>query len=382
MVSKDFKDLMNLLFEKRQRIEKITTNLKGDGTGEVRIHFKGLPDTFLSKEPDVVNYALHIRKTIDAHGDCELVAFKDLEQYYRDANFLLNSEKSKIQRAHLELTTGQYTFDFDPDELVEEFLLSDNRKTRKFLKLKTEHFHIVARCMLAAQHALQRYEGVAAKTPGFNLYYEAIERIYMKSFRKDENFVKNYILLKTTNDFSLRHFTSQVKVLNQHIESLKAIFSANGTLGQHSIQFLLDSYRRYAEACVQPLNFLRIGQELANGNPQPDRAKSAAENKAILQPALGSLLDCYDPRIRNAESHLGTDVDTPNGQVHFYKEDRGRRELLVTYSFVELANMTNTLQHYLFLALALTADLEWRTMLLVVTGSSSEYMLALLKIGN
>lgn len=382
MSSKDFKDLMSLLFEKRQRIEEVTTNLNGDSTGEAHIRFRGVPDTFSSKEPDVVMYTLHIRQTIDADGNCELVAFKDLEQYYRDIDFLFNSQQFKVQRALLELATGRYTFDFDPDELVEEFLLSNCRKSKKFLKLKTEHFRIVAHCIRAAKHELKRHEETAANTPWFNRYYEAIEQIYMKSFRKDENFVKNYILHKTTNDFNLLHFASQIKAIVQHIDSIKAIFPANGMPGQHGIQFLLDGYRRYAEACVQPLNFLRIGQELANGNPQPDRAKSAAENKAILQPALGSLLDCYDPRIRNAESHLGTEVDMPNGQVHFYKEDRGRRELLMTYSFVELVNMTNTLQHCLFLALALTASLEWRTMLLVITNSSPEYRLALLKIDN
>lgn len=383
MASKDFQDLMDWLFNKGQRIEEVTiNNFSGDGTGQAYIRFIGSVDAFLSKEPDVVRYALHIRKTIDSDGNYELVAFKDLEQYYRDIDFLLNSERSKVQRALLELATGRYIFDFDPDQLVEEFLLSNCRKSRKFLRLKIEHFRIVAHCMHAATHALKRCEETVANTPGFDVYYQAIEQIYMKSFRKDANFVKNYILHKTTNDFNLLHFASQIRAVVQHIESIKAIFPTNGMPGQHGIQFLLDSYRRYAEACVQPLNFLRIGQELANGNPKPDRAKSAAENKAILQPALGSLLDCYDPRIRNAESHLGTEVDVPNGQVRLYKEDRGRRELLVTYSFVELINMTNALQHCLFLALAFTADLEWRTMLLVLTHSSPEYKLALLKIGN
>ncbi len=30
------------------------------------------------------------------------------------------------------------------------------------------------------------------------------------------------------------------------------------------------------------------------------------ENKKVLQAKLGDLLNCYDPRIRNAESHLST----------------------------------------------------------------------------
>jgi len=328
-----------------------------------------------------VKYTVHLRQTIDSDGKCELVAFKDLEQYYRDIDFLWKEEQSKRNQAYRDLAEGRYTFDFDPDELIEVFLLSDNRKSRKFLKLKSEHFYIAAYCMNASAHTLQQYEEMKLKTPGFERYHHAIDKVYMK-FRSDPNFVKNYIQQKTTNDFNLVNYMAQVRAVTQHTELMKTIFSNGGMPGHQGIQLLLDAYRRYAEACVKPLNLLRIGQELSSGDPCPERTKSAAENKAILQPVLGSILDCYDPRIRNSESHLSTDVDTPNGQVLFYKDDKGHRELLVTYSFVELVNMTNELQHNLFPALVFTAGMEWRTMLLVITHSSREYKLALLKIGN
>ena len=87
----------------------------------------------------------------------------------------------------------------------------------------------------------------------------------------------------------------------------------------------------------------------------------------ILQSAMGTILDCYDPRIRNSESHLSTEVDAKNQQVLFYDDTNGKHEFLVKYSFVELADMTNKLQNNLFLALAFTAYVEWRTMLLVIT---------------
>ena len=157
MASKDFRDLMDLLFNKKQRIEKFTVNFNGDGTEQAHISFIGAADTFSSKEPDVVNYAFHLRKTIDSDGNCELVAFKDLEQYYRDVDFLNDAERSKVQQAYRDLAEARYTFDFDPDKLIEEFLLSNNRKSKKFSKLKSEHFHIAAHCMIAASHALHQY---------------------------------------------------------------------------------------------------------------------------------------------------------------------------------------------------------------------------------
>lgn len=76
------------------------------------------------------------------------------------------------------------------------------------------------------------------------------------------------------------------------------------------------------------------------------------------------------------------DFHLENERTMSYKDDKGQRDLLATYSFVELANMTNELQHNLFPALAFTAYMEWRTMLVVITTSSREYKLALLKIDN
>ena len=383
MASKDFKDLMDLLFKKNLRIEKITVSPFSGGTGHTHISFVGSTDTFSSTESDVVNYALHIRQTIDSDGNYELVAYNDLEHYYRDIDFLmLTDQRQQIQQAHHDLVERRYTFDFDPDELIEEFLLSSNRKSKKFLKLKTEYFYIAAYGLDAAAHAVGQYEQMKSKLPGLESYHQAIDKVYMKAFRSDPNFVKNYLRHKTTNDFNLMHFMTQVRAITQHIELMKTIFSKGGMHVNQGIHLLLDSYRRSAEACVKPLNLLRIGQEIADGNPNPKRTKSAAANRAILQPVLGSILDCYDPRIRNSESHLSTEVDTKNGQVLFYKDARGHRELLVKYSFADLASMTNEIQHNLFIALVFTAYMEWRTMLLIITTDSLEYKLALLKIGN
>ena len=91
----------------------------------------------------------------------------------------------------------------------------------------------------------------------------------MKVFRNDPNFVKNYIQQKTTNDFNLVNFVTQIRAITQHVDLMKTIFPKGGMQANHGIQLLLDSYRKYAEACVKPLNFLRIGQEIADGNPCP-----------------------------------------------------------------------------------------------------------------
>lgn len=382
MASKDFQVLMDLLFKKSLRIEKITVSPYSGGTGHTDISFVGSTVTFSSTEPDVVDYALHVHQTINSDGNYELVAFNDLDQYFRDTDFLFKDEQLKLNRAARDLAEGRYSFDFDPDELIEEFLLSSNRESNRFSRLKSGHFHIAAYCANAAAYALRQYEQVKAKTPGIEGYHQAIDKVYMRAFRSDPNFVKNYIRRKTSNDFNLVNYMIQVKAITQHVELLKTIFARGGIHVDQGIHLLLDSYRKSAEACVKPLNLLRIGLEIANGDPCPKRTKGAEANKSILQSSLGAMLDCYDPRIRNSESHLSTEIDAKNGQVFFFDDANGRHEFLVKYSYFELADMANSIQNHLFPALAFTAYLEWRTMLLVITHRSVEYRLALLKIGN
>src|SRR6266480_998339 len=298
MASKDFQDLMDLLFNKKQRIKEITISFNGGDMKHTDISFVDDVYTFSSNYTDVGNYALHLKHTLDSDGNYELVVYKDLEQYYRDVEFLFKDEQPKLNRAYHDLLEGRYTFEFDPDELVEDFLLSRDRKSKKYSKLKSEHFHIAAYCMNAAAQALQQYEQLKSNTPGLESYHQAIDRVYIKAFRSDPNFVKNYIKQKMTNDFNLVNYMTQVRAITKHLDLMKTIYPKKGLQADQGIQLLLDSYRRYAEACVKPLNLLRIGQEIADGNPRPRLTKNAGENKAILQPTLGRILDCYDPRIR------------------------------------------------------------------------------------
>lgn len=185
MVSKDYQDLMDLLFKKHQRIKEITVSFKGGETKHTDISFMGNTDTFSSNETDVGDYALHLKHTIDSDGNFDFVAYKDLNQYFRDVEFLFKDEQPKLNRAYHQLIGGQYTFDFDPDELIETFLLSHDRSSIKYSKLKSEHFQIAAYCMNAAAHALQKYEELKSKTPGLESYHQAIDRVYRKAFRSD-----------------------------------------------------------------------------------------------------------------------------------------------------------------------------------------------------
>lgn len=385
--SDDFKLLMDFLFKQKRRVEKVTINVHNDGRGYVenehtKITFVNCDETFVSDEADVAEYAWHLKQTVDSDGEYELINFKNLEQYYKDIEFLLDKNSTNTQQAGKDLADGKYTFSFDPDKLIEEFILSKKRKSKRFMPLKTENFYIIAYEMGESARALKMKEKMQSRSVDFERHYLGCEAVYAKAFRNQPNFIKNFLKQKSTNDFSLLDYSLQVQSVMQHVNIMKDLFPKQGMPAHKGVSLLLDMYRRYAESCVKPLNLLRIAQEISSGNSSPDLKKSAGENKRILQPVMGDLLECYDPRIRNSESHLSTEIDAGNKKVRVYRTIRGNRNLQVEYTFQEIANMTNGLMHNLVPALALTVYMEWRTMLLVLTYKSMEYKLALLSIGN
>jgi hypothetical protein len=380
MASDDYGRLMQLIFRDHKRVEKIEVTL-GQQTDSSTLTFAD-GSTFQSGEHDVVMYALHLKQGVDSEGNPSLTVFKDLTRYYADIQFLADQDHAKLRAAMSALQSGQYMFSFDPDELLTTFHVSKRRKSADFMPLKTEHHYVAAHNLLQSQIALARLEQIERENPGFMQAHLAIDRLFMRAFRTDENFIRNYLRQQSVAAFDLDDFITQARSIVGHVDALQYVFSSQGMPVEKGISFLLDSYRRYAEGCVKPLNLLRIAKEVADGNPSPKSKKSAMQNKQVLQAELGDLLTCYDPRIRNAESHLSTEVDRTHDKVRFTSGKSRKRTVVAEYSFQELAMMTNGLQRTLYPALLLTIHLEWRTMLLVIVCDTIEYKHLLLAIDN
>ncbi len=380
MASRDYVELMRILFTEKKIIEKIHLRL-GSTTDDSTLTFTD-SSVFHSTEPDVSNYVTNLQKSVDAEGNIKFTAYKDLNKYWEEVQFLVDRDQSKLNAAVAHIKAGKYKFTFDADNMLEKFLVAKTRKSNKFAPLKTEHYYIVAHHLIQCQIALAQFEKAKREKPGFEHAYNRVDNIFMRAFRNDPNFVKNYLTRQSKSSFNLEDFIKQVSSIADHIGALKEIFPVEGVPGEKGIMFVLDTYRRYVEGCIKPLNLLRIGKELKDGNQSPDQKKRAGENKLILQAELGSLLDCFDPNIRNSESHLSTEIDKSNRKVLITESRSGKRKILAEYTFQEITDMTNTIKDTLFPALLYAVYMEWRTMLLVIVYPSAEYKHMLLGIGN
>ena len=380
MASNDYIRLMHLIFGDHKRVEKIEVTL-GQQTDSSTVTFTD-GSTFQSAEFDVAMYALQLKHNVDSEGNPTLTAYKDLNRYYADIQLLADPDHAKLHTALAAIQSGQYAFSFDPDALLTTFLVSQRRKSAEFMPLKTEHHHVAAYNLLESQSALARLQHVEQLNPGFMQVHLSMDRLFMRAFRTDTNFVRSYLRQQSTTSFDLADFIKQARSIIDHADALQSIFPAQGMPAEKGISFLLDSYRRYAEGCVKPLNLLRMVKELADGNPSPNPKKSAMKNKQVLQSELGTVLNGYDPRIRNSESHLNTEVDKTHQKVKITDGRSGKRAVVAEYGFHELAMMMNELQHTLYPALLLTIHMEWRTMFLLIVCQTIEYKHMLLAIGN
>lgn len=381
MASENFKLLMKLLFTDKKKINKVGIKLSKDDFEYTKIDFTD-EEKFESQEADVAKYAFSLKSTINSDGDYEIASYNNLDKYYSDIEYLLDKDNTKLKKAVEDIRTGRYRFKFDPDKLLEEFLSSKRRKSKKFLPLKTEYFHICAYNLLQSHIALVNLNKAKSKYPEIDGYYKKIDYIFMKAFRNDRNFVKNYIRQQKAGSFDLGDFAKQVISVTDYTKALKDIFPKQGVKPKTGINFVLDMYRRYAEACVKPLNLLRIGQEIMDGVASPEPKKTSEQNKTILLKSLGPVLDCFDGRIRNSESHLSTEIDNKGKKILITKSQKEGREVLTKYTFEEMIGMTNTIKDKLLPSLTFTLYIEWRVMLLVIVYPLPEYKILLLQIDN
>lgn len=381
MSSTDFGKLMDLIFQQKKAIETISLEVKNNGKETVHIQFNDKTD-FRSSETDVADYVTTLRQGVDEEGNVKFKPFKDLNKYFEETREFVDKDNSKLHKAVADLKQGKYKFSFDPDKLIEEFLVSKNRKSKKFLPLKTEYFHIAAHQFIQSGVILGHFNMKKKIDAKFDSNYKKIDDIFRKAFRNDPNFIKNYLKQKNTNNFDFEDFVKQINSVTSYTIALKDIFPTQGVEGEKGIGFVLDIYRRYAEGCVKPLNLLRIGKELNDGISSPKLHLSASKNKRLLLPDLGSLLDCYDPRIRNSESHISTEIDKQKSKVIITDARAGKRKILAEYTFQEIIEMTNVIRTDLFSALIITIYMVWRTMLLVIVFPSIEYKHMLLEIDN
>lgn len=313
----------------------------------------------------------------------ELRPFADLNKYWAEMEHLCVEHEKKRAEAFKRIDSRQFKFSYDPQKLLKEFLATREFSSAKFAPLKRDHFEVQAYCLRYAQYCLKTKADMHNNKPATVKYSEIIDRILMKAFRTDADFILNYVRFHDMAKLDVEDAVLQATGQHRHIEDLFRMLAARGPLQPEvGMAHLLDIYRRLSESLAP---FIRVLSDAIN----------IAESGKALDPNLGyerrvefikkspyaMLMDCLDPRIRHSESHNASQIDKKAEVVRLTDTENGRRVTLHEYKFEVLSDMTRELLEGLFPVLLLQFHFH-EFVLLLVSVMSPEYVRLLLNIEN
>lgn len=396
MASQDFLQLTNLIFKQGSRITGIQLDVKqAKGKEGDYIHHSlftlcknGEKITFESFEKDVLLYGFSFHQIPNAVGDMEFVSIKDLEKYYLDVEFLIDSENKRRAAAFKKVSSGKFKPSYDPEKLVRKFLLSNKRTSKKFGKLKNDYYEISMYFLLRSKFAVDRDKKLKEERPKYARYSNLIDKLFSRVYRADENYIKNYLKYKNFIDLDLDDLAPRIlDEKKHHNRSFKMLSNQGGMPFEEGIRYPLDIYRRYAELTTHFINAIRISIELLQGNSNPKSHKKFIENCEIIRKFEGysELIECLDPRIRHSESHINTVIDSQQLKIIITETHKIRketkREVLCEYDSDQLQEMLLIMERDLIPALVYSFYLN-EQVLIDITLHSPEYLISLLGIGN
>ncbi len=390
MASQDFIDLMTKLHEEKYKM--LSKNMEAHGMGEspsltatVVLEKEGKQISIQSSEADFLKYVVELRGVADMTGEHKFTRLIDLNQYNIDAEHIIDKDRSKIKKATDDIISGKFKREYSPIKLIDELLgNTKNVKNMKFLPLKNDYHHILAATLLESKAMLKAREALIKKYPETQKVVDAVEGIFLKSFRPTGNALKDYKFYRNFASFDIDELGERMSTQLTVADDTSKDFIRRGKVDSHiAIPRMMNIYGRFLEILVPIINLIRIGLELKRGNPSPEMRYEIGENIKILKSDsdYGSLFGCLDEQIRHSDAHASIRIEKADRKVFLIDARSGKEKVMQVYTFDELVNMINAMENEFFPVIYPTLvlfDITMLDLLLV----SREYKHLLLAIGN
>jgi hypothetical protein len=278
-----------------------------------------------SDDQDFALFCLSSKEFFDIEGTRMFRQIADTGRYYNELKPLTIGFEEESKKAFERLKAGQIRLTFDPGALIREFLRSRAWGDARYLPLKDQYFDVLAAVLWQAKQSADAETRLFQVFPEAERYAKRITELLMKSFDPLNEPLKNYLRFVDLNNQSLTELSR--RVLNEAannkdtFDRLAKDGSVEGHIGLH---YLIDMYRRYAEAVRPLLKILSEAVATAEGNDPPDPSLGMSKRvELIQQSSYADIVDCFDPRIRHAASHAAISYDKHRGVVKFEGNDSG-----------------------------------------------------------
>lgn len=409
MSSNDFLRLRDLLFQQGYTIQSIELKLNGPNTA-TNIANKCLTFTFdnqnimtkttlvlkeennqivfTSYERDVLLYASTFHKSLDKDGNWIFQGYTNNECYYATIEQLIDTDGAKRKTAYNRVVKGEFKPEYDPEKLIRKFLLTGYRKNKKkFEVLRRDYFEILISQALILSKYLEMDKKLKNERErlGYAELSKVTGEILEKGFQTKDNQIKNFLVYHKFIDIDIEEITHRIQEEKDYHKKIYDSFAQNAPYTDIKIvgKVPLDVYRRYCELSSHFINALRISVELGKGIDEISPYKKFITNVEILKAVkeYGILIKAIEPRIRNSESHINTEICEKSALVRITEKKGKERRVLCEYPLNEISNMILQLDRDFFPAMAISFTI-FETFLLCRILDSFEYRVLLLGIGN
>ncbi len=340
--------------------------------------------TFDSNEEDVSLFAFSLQKTFDRNGNNVFVNIRDPEAYYQDVQYLLDESKIHRNQALEELLSGKYKFKYNPKKLIDEFILSPNRRSKRYLTLKNDYFRILSNYAIISKRLLEIQKKTEEEFPDMAERLNLIDEVLMKCFRRGENVIKCYLKYKKYMNLDIDDLTTQAELQSEYIKDLFSMVDKRQNISDEmEIQYTLDAYRRLTELSSNFVNILRICIEFIEGVEEPKLNDKFINNCKLIKmnSKYSRIVEFIDPSIRHSESHINTKVIQGQKMVQITENMKGERKIIAEYQFDEIKDMKKHLER-LVLPSLITSFSANEIALFDMILMSPEYLTLLVHIGN
>jgi len=344
MVSEDFKKLMELIYQKKFKVESYQVTIISNKSIKTKISLKkdSNVETIESHELDLGLYVMHLKKTANSNGHLQFTHIKNAGTYYGDIEFLVDENRSKKRAAMESVRSGKYQPDFDFDKEFQKLLSGKYSKyDKQIAKLKTYYYEILASTIIISTSFVKLRKKVEKED---NLYAEhasSLDDLLNKAFNKGKNAVERLKFFKEMIKIDIEGLASITLVEEKFFENQFEMLEQKGTTrGDVGIKYVLDWYRRWCELSSDFINATRIAYDLIKGNSKPNEYLPYVQNVEILkQSPYSKIVEYIDPYIRHAESHITTKIEYEQGRagnVVLLDTRRGKTKEIKRYSFEQI----------------------------------------------
>lgn len=294
-----------------------------------------------SNEPDFFMTVAKLRPLPDNAGKFKFSPV-DLSKYDADIEYFIDEGNNKLKKAMQQVIAGEKNIELSVALATLKRLLTakQGNVTDDSLMIKENYFEILSLITLYSKSLLVEFEKLEQRLPGAVDFRREIETALQSALfgTLDENPIETIRAFYSWVD--LERIQKQISGQSSYVGYLLAMLAQRGTVpGEEGILYHLDFCRRFLEL-TRPFYMALLRSHWHKNATNPVNSQGYEWEIAELKKSgFNKVLLGIEPKLRNSESHLHTEILHSEKLVRFNTNSGA-----ATYTYIQIVEMSDALQ--------------------------------------